>query len=82
MLNDDAVRTAIVSDLHLGPRQRRRPAAPRRASSTGSSRSRGADRLVLLGDVLELRDRPLTEVLEGSAPVMAALAEAWRGASW
>ena len=36
----------------------------------------GVDRLVLLGDVLELRDRPLREALDAAAPAFAELAEA------
>jgi hypothetical protein len=39
----------------------------------------GVDRLVLLGDVLELRDRPLGEVLEVAGPVLSELAEAVAG---
>src|SRR4051794_17082626 len=38
----------------------------------------GTDRLVLLGDILELRDRPLPEALERSTPVLGELAEAMR----
>jgi hypothetical protein len=35
----------------------------------------GSDRLVLLGDVIELRDRPLAESLELARPTLAALGE-------
>jgi predicted phosphodiesterase len=73
------VRTAIVSDLHLGIGSGadllRRPDMLDRLLAEVA----GADRLVLLGDVLELRDRPLPEVLENAAPVMAALGEAMAG---
>jgi hypothetical protein len=37
---------------------------------------RDADRLVLLGDVLELRERPWREVLAAAAPELAAIGEA------
>jgi len=67
------VRTLIASDLHLG-------------AGTGIDLLRDedlreplldvaakADRVVLLGDVLELRERPLAEVLELSVPFFEAL---------
>jgi Calcineurin-like phosphoesterase len=73
------VRTAIVSDLHLG-------------SATGEDLGRdpkirralieevaGADRLVLLGDVLELRELPLAQVLEIVRPFFGELGEAMPG---
>jgi hypothetical protein len=68
--------TAIVSDLHLGLGSgadllRRQGFLDRLVSELD-----GVDRLVLLGDVLELRDRPLPWVLETAAPVLAALGEA------
>ena len=73
------MRTAIVSDLHLG-------------SATGEDIARdpairrllldeiaGADRLVLLGDALELRDLPLARVLEVVQPFFEELGEAMAG---
>ena len=36
----------------------------------------GCDRLVLLGDVVELRDRPLAEALDAAKPVLSVLADA------
>lgn len=68
------MRTALISDLHLGAGNEadmlRRPEvlAPLRKLLTG------VDRLVLLGDVIELRDRPLAEALELATPVLADLA--------
>jgi predicted phosphodiesterase len=70
------VRTAIVSDLHLGLGN---GADLIRREAHGDrlvERLDDVDRLVLLGDVLELRDRPLAEVLAAAAPVMRALGEA------
>ena len=62
------MRTLVVSDLHLGARSRRRRAArPRRCASRCSARCDGVDRLVLLGDVLELRHGPLREALAARA---------------
>lgn len=73
------MRTAIVSDLHLG-------------SATGADLCRdpairrvlieeivAADRLVLLGDVLELRELPLARVLEIVQPFFEELGEAMAG---
>jgi len=70
------VRTAVVSDLHLGAGSgadmlRRPEIAARLAAAI-----EGCERLVLLGDVVELRDRPLAEALDAARPVIAALAEA------
>ncbi len=73
------MRTAIVSDLHLG-------------SATGEDVARdpavrrllleeiaGADRLVLLGDMLELRDLPLARVLALVQPFFEELGRAMAG---
>lgn len=61
-------RTLIISDLHLGGLSGvdllRRPAI--RAALLGELADSGIDRLVLLGDVLELRHGPPHEALEGS----------------
>lgn len=68
--------TAIVSDLHLGTASgvdlARRPAVLERLAES----ARRADRLVVLGDLLELRERPVRAVLESAAPVLRALGEA------
>jgi hypothetical protein len=73
------VRTIVVSDLHLGARTRvdllRRPAA--RAALL--ERLDGADRLVLLGDTLELRHGPVREALAAARPVLEAIGIAMRG---
>jgi predicted phosphodiesterase len=70
------VSTAIISDLHLGLGSgadvlRRDDVRERLIGALD-----GVERLVLLGDVLELRDRPLTEALSAAEPVFAALGEA------
>jgi predicted phosphodiesterase len=73
------MRTAIVSDLHLGAGTgedlARDPAVREALLAEVSS----ADRLVLLGDVLELRDFPLPRVLESVQPFFAAVGEAMAG---
>jgi hypothetical protein len=73
------VRTAIVSDLHLGGfvgEDLLRDADIRRVllEEIGS-----ADRVVLLGDVLELRELPLASVLEIARPFFEELGEAMGG---
>jgi predicted phosphodiesterase len=73
---DGPVRTVVVSDLHLGAANDadllRRPSFLKRLT-----RFLGAgDRVVLLGDVLELRDRPLRRVVELSTPAFEAIGRA------
>jgi predicted phosphodiesterase len=70
------VRTLVVSDLHLGA-ARGRDALRRPGPLAGLVEAvRRADRLVLLGDALELRHGPLRDVLASAAPVFAALGAA------
>ena len=70
------MRTLVVSDLHLGGRTGvdvlRDPAA-REPLLEQAAR---ADRLVLLGDTLELRHGPVREALRGAAPALLALGAA------
>jgi hypothetical protein len=70
------VRTLVVSDLHLGARTDvdvlRRPAA----LGALCERLEGVERLVLLGDTLELRHGPAHRALEDAAPVLRAIAGA------
>jgi hypothetical protein len=73
------MRTAIVSDLHLGSASGEdlgRDATIRRIllDEIGS-----ADRLILLGDVLELRELPLAQVLTIARPFFEELGEAMAG---
>ncbi|MEK6228131.1 MAG: metallophosphoesterase [Actinomycetota bacterium] len=73
------MRTAIVSDLHLGTTSgadvARRPDVFERLAAALSE----ADRVVVLGDLLELRERPATEVLELAGPCLDALGQATAG---
>jgi hypothetical protein len=68
--------TLVVSDLHLGASTGadvlRRPAALERLLE----RLDGIERLVLLGDVLELRHGPAREALAAARPVLGAIAAA------
>jgi hypothetical protein len=73
------MRTAIVSDLHLGStfgEDLLRDAEIRRALL---AEIEAADRVVLLGDVLELRELPLAPVLEAVRPFFEDLGEAMAG---
>jgi predicted phosphodiesterase len=73
------VHTVVLSDLHLGSLTgsdlAARPAARRRLAESVA----GADRVVLLGDLLELRERRLAEALALAQPLFDALAEAVAG---
>jgi hypothetical protein len=70
------VRTLVISDLHLGARGDvdvlRRPAA----QSALLGALDGVDRLVILGDLLELRHGPMHEALEAARPVLGAIGAA------
>jgi len=70
------VRTLVVSDLHLGARSGvdvlRRP-EPLEALI---AELQDVDRLIILGDLLELRHGPAREALEAAEPVLAALGAA------
>jgi predicted phosphodiesterase len=67
------VSTLVVSDLHLGARSgidllRHEPARARLLEEAGR-----ADEVILLGDVVELREGPLPEALAVAQPWFAAL---------
>ncbi len=73
------MRTAIVSDLHLGTTHGEdivRDAAIRQVLLEELA---GADRLVLLGDILELRELPMAAALEASRPFFEELGEVMAG---
>jgi predicted phosphodiesterase len=69
------VRTLVISDLHLGARSGvdvlRRPTA----QDALLDALEGVDRLVVLGDVLELRHGPVHDALEAARPVLRAIGE-------
>ncbi len=70
------MRTLVISDLHLGIQTEsdvlRQPAALERLAT----RLRTVDKLVLLGDSIELRGAPARAALEAAQPVMRAIGEA------
>ena len=73
------MKTAIVSDLHVGTISggdvTRRPEVRARLLEALVA----ADRVVLLGDALELRERPAAEVLEVVRPLLEGLGEVTEG---
>jgi predicted phosphodiesterase len=71
--------TAVVSDLHLGTTSgadlARRPEIQQRLLEAIAP----ADRVVVLGDMLEMRERPAAEVLEAAGPFLDGLGQATAG---
>jgi len=70
-----AVRSAIISDLHLGAASRTDLLRRKSARDRLLARLASADRIVLLGDVVELRDRPLGDALQVARPFFEQLRE-------
>ena len=73
------VRTAVVSDLHLGVLAASDVAREGRPLEALVEAVAGADRLVLLGDIVELRERPLAQALETARPLLEAVGRAMAG---
>lgn len=73
-------KTVVISDLHLGAATgndlMRAPAFRERLIPE----LEGADRVVLLGDIVELRDRPISEALAVAEPFFALLGDEVPGA--
>ncbi len=73
------MRTAIVSDLHLGSAMGEDLARDPGLRRVLLDEVAGADRLVLLGDAVELRELPLAAVLDAIRPFFEELGEAMAG---
>jgi len=73
------MRTAVVSDLHLGGLAGADVAREGEEREALVEAVRGADRVILLGDVVELRERPLADSLEVARPVFEQLGHALAG---
>ena len=73
------MRTAIVSDLHLGSGHGEDVARDPAIRQVLLEQIDGADRLVLLGDALELRELPQERVLATVGPFFEQLGEAMAG---
>ena len=74
------MRTAVVSDLHLGARSSNDVLGRAETRRRLIDALAGVERVVLLGDVLELRERELDEVVDLAAPFFEELGEALDGA--
>src|ERR1700760_1621309 len=70
------MKTAIVSDLHLGTTGGSDVLRDPGIRAVLLKELRGADRLVLLGDVVELRERPLGAALDLALPALAEIGAA------
>ncbi len=70
------MKTAIISDLHLGVTSGGDVLRDPEILAVLAAELRGADRLVLLGDAVELRERPLGASLALARPVLEALGAA------
>src|SRR5690242_2571932 len=71
--------TAIVSDLHLGSASGRDLLRHEPVRAALCDALRGVDELVLLGDVVELREAPLAEVVAAARPVLTEIDRAMAG---
>jgi UDP-2,3-diacylglucosamine pyrophosphatase LpxH len=69
------MRTAIVSDLHLGLTSGGDVLRDPSVRGILLEEIAGADRVVLLGDVVELRERPVGPALDSARPFFEALGE-------
>ncbi|HEX3362062.1 MAG TPA: metallophosphoesterase [Solirubrobacterales bacterium] len=74
------MKTAIISDLHLGTISGSDVLRDPGIRAVLLEELRGADRLILLGDVIELRERPLGAALDLALPALAEIGEALGGA--
>lgn len=74
-----AVRTAIISDTHLGAQSGRDLLRKAEIQARLAGAVSDCDRLVLLGDTIELRDRPIEDAIEAAAPFFEWVSEAFAG---
>jgi hypothetical protein len=70
------MKTAIISDLHLGVSSGGDVLRDPEIRAILLEELRGAERLVLLGDIVELRERPLGAALEHALPFFTELGAA------
>lgn len=73
------VTTAIVSDFHLGTGRGRDLLRRERVLAALVAALEGVDHLVLLGDILELREGPVADAVAVAAPVLGAIGRAMKG---
>jgi hypothetical protein len=72
-LDPPALRTLVVSDLHLGARSERDLVRRPEVRGALTAALAGVDRLVLLGDILELRQGPVRNALATAEPALRDL---------
>jgi hypothetical protein len=70
------MRTLVISDLHLGTRSQADVLRAARPRTVLAERLASVDRLVLLGDTLELRHGPVRGALEAARPALEAIGRA------
>src|SRR6201999_1482598 len=70
------MKTAIISDLHLGTTGGSDVVRDPGIRAILLEELRGADRLILLGDAIELRERPLGTALDLALPALAEIGAA------
>jgi hypothetical protein len=70
------MRTLVISDLHIGSRSRMDVARSDAVIGALAARLAGVDRLVILGDLLELRHGPTRDALAAAKPVLLAIGAA------
>jgi predicted phosphodiesterase len=73
------VRAAVVSDLHLGLASGRDLLRAERVVGALTAAIADAEHLVLLGDIVELRERPVAHVLRDAVPILRRIGEAAPG---
>ena len=73
-------KTVVLSDLHLGSSGDNDLARVPLFRDRMLAQVEGAERVVLLGDIVELRDRPIGDALDAAAPFFDALGEVAAGA--
>jgi predicted phosphodiesterase len=73
------VTTALISDLHLGQVQHSDLLRRDDVRAALLAELEGVERLVLLGDALELRERPVLPALQAARPFFEALGETMAG---
>jgi hypothetical protein len=77
--NITAVLTAVVSDIHLGKAGRADLLRSPEIRARLFERIAVADRLVLLGDAVELRESPIADALTAARPFFEELGDAFAG---
>ncbi|MBS1678034.1 MAG: metallophosphoesterase family protein [Actinobacteria bacterium] len=70
------MKTAIISDLHLGVSSGGDVLRDPEVRAALLAELRGAERVILLGDIVELRERPLGAALDHALPFFAELGAA------